>query len=119
MNSFYYMLQKIREKPGLYLKKPTLEGLNNFWIGYNYGSRVMEWENREGRSYFENPGEEKPLTTPYTDHFMYGFDEFVHSYYQCEATTMKGIGKILYKSESDEEAFYKFFELLDLFLEKK
>ena len=119
MDSFYFMLQKIRERPGLFMGKKSLEALTHFWSGYDYRGWVENWEKTTGRGFFENYEEAQRSSTgcePREQHFMYGFEAFVHEYYDCMITTNNAMGLILEKSNSDEEAFDKFFELLDEFL---
>ena len=119
MDPFYFLLQKIREKPGLFLGKKSLEALTHFWDGYGYRNFIESWENTTGRDFFENYEEARQSNVgcePREQHFLYGFDAFVHEYYNCEMSTLNGTGLISKNSNSEEEAFDKFFELLDEFL---
>ena len=61
----------------------------------------------------------KGICKSYGQHFMDGFNEFVHSYYNRGITVLRGSSLISQYSDSEEEAFDKFFELLDEFLEQK
>jgi len=54
MDSLHILLQKIREKSGLYLGKQSLELLVQFRNGYEFGVFVGSWEKQTGRSFFEN-----------------------------------------------------------------
>jgi len=54
MDNFYYMLKKIRDKPGLVLEKKSLDALSHFWNGYAWGSAVEAWEISTNRSFFDN-----------------------------------------------------------------
>ena len=124
MNSFYFMLQQIRKRPGLFLEKPSLIALDNFWSGYAQRDAIEVWQQKTGKDYFENYDEaiRTNISKMYGDDYSYfldGFDEFVHSYYDHKMTTLNGTGLISKKSNSDEEAFDKFFELLDEFLKQK
>ena len=59
------------------------------------------------------------LSNPYGSSLLNGFDEFIHSYYNDEETTLRGVRLILEYSDSESEAFDHFFELLDMFLKLK
>ena len=126
-NSFYFILQEIRKKPGLYLGSKSLQSFMQFWHGYVLGIASKEWKkSTDGR--FET--QDKVIDTvmqhavasnsyPLDQHFMYGFDEFVHKHYNRNRIAMDASSLILENSSSDEEAFDKFFELFDEFLKQK
>ena len=123
MDSFYFLLQKIREMPGLYLGKKSLEALIHFWNGYAIRGNKETWEKETGLNYFED-FEKQPVHLtlkmkfePGGNYVMDGFNEFVYKHYSCIMPAMSGAWMILEKSNSDEEALDKFFELLDMFLE--
>ena len=123
MDSFYLLLQKIRERPGLYLRRKSLELLAAFHSGYKHKEYVEAWEKWSGRDIFENYDEamnsgHKVPRTP-SDGSMYGFNEFVHSYYNRQLAAMSVYSLISHMSQSEEEAFDKFFELLDEFMKQK
>ena len=115
------LLQKIRERPALYLGKKSLDSLVCFMYGYEFRESIEAWENWTERNFFENFDEAIRTTLPGSSrhHFMNGFDKFVHSYYQCELTTMRGETLISMNSVSQEDAFDKYFELYDKFLKQK
>ena len=120
MDSFYFALQKIRERPGLFLGAKSLERLVHFWHGYDFRHSIEVWEATTGHNFFEHYDEainSDLRPEPHEQYFMSGFDEFVHEYYNCMITTWRGTSIISQNSNSDEEAFDKFFELLDEFLE--
>jgi len=120
MNSFYYMLQLIRKRPGLYLGVPSLNALVHFWHGYDCGICVEKWEKETGRNYFDNYDEAIKSGVSSGYNFTSGFLEYVADYYNISSIGGMGWQTIILKNtESDEEAFYKFFELLDIFLEQK
>ncbi|MCL2388323.1 MAG: hypothetical protein FWC89_12380 [Defluviitaleaceae bacterium] len=50
---------------------------------------------------------------------MDGFNEFVWSHYNCQSWAMSGEMIISKNSNSEEEAFDKFFELYDEFIKQK
>ena len=90
------MQQRIREKPGLYIGKPSLSLLNAFMLGYML-------RHNEVSGTIESIKTEK------------SFYEYVKNYYAVSETT-KGLCSIICENcLNDEEAFYKFFELWDEF----
>ena len=116
--SFYFILPKIRQLPGLYLGKKSLEALMHYWRGYAFGIEVKTWEHSSGRNFFENYDDAvsaKVNRIPYNQHFMYGFDQFIQSRYKVSLGSLSAATFILQESSSDEEAFDTFFELLDEF----
>ena len=120
-DSFIFMLQKIRERPGVYLGDKSLERLVQFWNGYVYGGAIKAWEMSHDNDFFENFDEAMNdcfSSKRYSDHFMYGFDEFVHSHYDCGLTSLNGAGLISKFSDSEADAFDRFFVLLDEFLDR-
>ena len=119
--SLHLLLQKIREKPGLYLGKPSLEALYYFWFGYGFREDIEEWEKWSGRDYFENwdrvmSGKDIQPSWRTGDNFSYKFDIFVHAHYNRPYTTRNWKSLISDECNTDEEAFNKFFELLDEYL---
>ena len=122
MGCTYLMLQKIQKTPGLFLGKKSLDALGHFLDGYEFRIWVENWEKATGLDFFENYEEASRSSVgskPREQRFMYGFDRFVHLHYNCGMTVKSGIGLILEMSDSDEEAFDTFFELLDEFLKQK
>ena len=120
MNSFYHLLPKIRKRPALYLRNVSLESLDTFWFGYNLGTTVKVWENETGLDYFENYEKASQSEISQGEYFMDGFLEFVADHYDVASIGGMGWQTIIQRnSDSDEEAFYKFFELFDEFLEQK
>jgi len=121
MDTFYYFLQRIRERPGLWLGEKSLKALVHFWHGYSCREHVEAWEKMTSRDFFQNFAEAANsgslgLPSFYSKH---EFNGFVHRYYCVEITTMSGEYLISEKSNSEEEAFDKYFELLDAFCEQK
>ena len=118
MDSFCLLLQKIRERPGLFLGEKSLKTLGHFWAGYGFKEAMEIWEKSTGQNFFEHYDEAiRSDLRPEQNgrHFMDGFDQYVHSHYNCIVGAQSGTGLISEKSESEEEAFDKFFELLDEF----
>lgn len=99
MDFIWNMYQKIKEKPGLYIGKPSLTLLNAFMNGYMIGQ-------------YEINGDDEILD----DH---GLLEYVERYYSVSRTAKGVCCLVCENSESEEEAFYKFFELLKEFLSEK
>jgi len=130
-DSFYVWLRRIREHPGAFLGEKSLTALVHFWNGYAFCRMVETKEESTNHSAVESYDERrkpsaKPLTkfstkpyNPYKHHFMNEFDVFVYAYYNCEMTVHGWANLISRNSNSDEEAFDKFFELLDEFLAQK
>ena len=122
MDSLYFLLQKIRKSPRNFLGEKSLKVLMHFLDGYAYGSILKAREVSTGHCFFEDYEEAiglDLLSNPYGSSFLNGFDEFIHSYYNDEETTLRGVRLILEYSDSESEAFDHFFELLDMFLELK
>jgi len=131
-DSFYFWLRRIREFPELFLGEKSLTALVQFWHGYVFCKMMETHEKSTGHSATERYDEifnspTKPLVksattshNPYERHFMNGFEAFAYSCYpNCERTT-QGWAKLISKnSDSEEEAFDKFFEVLDEFLKQK
>ena len=130
-NSFYYFLSKIREKPCAFLGgEQSFSALIHFWEGYVLRTWVECWEKANNIDFLQhsdeffapmyNPGTRlKTLPSPpVEEHFMYGFLEHVYAHYD-QGRNMGWRYLITRNSASDEEAFDKFFELLDEFLAQK
>jgi len=106
MNPFINLLKKIYEMPGLYIWKKSLPFLVHFIGGYSWGEDVIN-------------GHSKDASNAVGSRVLEGFDEFVYTYYDCKITALNGEALILKNSTSDEDAFDKYFELLDMFLKEK
>lgn len=90
MDKLYQRLQEIKQRPGLYLGEKTLVRLEKFLSGYALCR--------------EDYGIEK---TKLFD----GFDDFVRERYGIK--THNAMQIINFYSGTKEEAFYKYFELLE------
>ena len=94
-----------------------------YWDGYMLGGAVKAWEQSTGENFFDDPNNATrsimDSAIPYNQHFMYGFDQFVQSYYNCNLASLDGATIISQNSNSEEEAFDKFFELLDDFFKHR
>jgi hypothetical protein len=95
LNELYELLKKIKDKPGLYLGKKSLERLHSFLSGY-----VV--------CLYDRCNEPCPV-------LLSGFQEYVQKKYNI-ASTHSCERIIDFYSTSDEEAFDKYFDLLDEFL---
>jgi hypothetical protein len=95
LDKFYELMQKIKERPNLYLGKKSLECLHSFVNGYIF-------------CLYNQSGELCP-------DFLTDFQEYVQIIYSI-TSTQSWDRIISFYSTSDEEAFYKFFDLLDKFL---
>jgi len=122
MDNIYNMLEKIRETPGLYLKKKSLYALSHFWNGFAWGRDVEAWEMSTNLNFFENYEEAISFTinrhnkNKHSQIDLIGFNEYVHEYYNQPISTKDATTLIIEHSESDEVAFDKFFDLLDEFI---
>lgn len=96
MDNLYDLLQEIRKCPGMYLAKPSLERLWAFINGY-----------KSHKSY-----------DPDTDNCLDGFNEYVYEHYHLY-TDHDWSRIIQFFNESEEDAFYVFYELFDDFTKKK
>jgi hypothetical protein len=100
----YTLLQKIRERPGFYLGSKNLSHLHHFMCGFAYG--ILE----------NKTTERKPVS--YNPYSLQGFNGFVHRYYN-ESTTKSERTLIIDHTNSEEEAFDKYYELLDDFTKRR
>jgi len=116
----YLMLQEIRKRPGLFLGKVSLEALDHFLFGYDMREWAYRYKNQTGKEFFENFDEanKTPLDNDELDcSNPDDFNNFVHSHYNHKMSTLNEFSLLSRKCNSDEEAFFKYFELLDQFLE--
>lgn len=98
MNSLYNLLHKIKENPVPYLGKPSLTCLHSFLIGY-LSTRYDLGLDREGT-------------------ILDGFQEWIQKREKNQASR-SWAGIILCSNVGERSAFYRFFELLDEFLNQK
>jgi len=95
-NDYNEILMGIRKRPKMYLGKKSLRNLHMFMEGY----KVSMYR--------------KPCTFIHDEGFM----EFIHEKYN-DYVTLHYFQVIERHSNSEEEAFDKYFELLDEFTERK
>jgi hypothetical protein len=98
MDHYYVRLQNIRAKPMLWLGTKSIDSVYWHWLGYS------------DRALYEN--------SAYTG-CLDGFQEFVYAYYCIDQTAHNWHSLIVSKTESQEAAFDKFFELFDAFMKTK
>ena len=93
MNEFYELLINIKNKPNIYLGKPSLELLRAFISGY-------------------------VICKNYNLDYYPDFQEFIQQKYKIDFT--KHWTEIInFFSSNEEEAFYKFYEHLEEFLNNR
>ena len=97
MKDILTLLNKVRQRPNIYLGRPSLERLSAFIDG--------------GICLYQE------ITGIYLE-FAPGFDDFVHEQYKIY-TAHSAASLITFFSDNDEQAFYTFFELLDQYLTLK
>jgi len=116
MNTFSILLQKIRERPGIYLGEKSLTKLVQYRHGYEMREHLEYWEKHTGRSFSEHFHEAINFMIPESEQFpIHEFSEFVGIHYNCSIGAMSGEHLISINSNSEEEAFDKYLELYDEF----
>jgi len=122
LDTFLFLLQKIRESPEIYLGRKSLISLVQFWNGYNFRLNIEEWEKSTGHSVimnFDNAMKRRGRVRKKAGYpFMKEFSKFVHSYYDQGRGAYSVAMLISTNCNSEEEAFDKYFELHDMFLEQ-
>ena len=102
-DSLYVLLQKIREKPGLYIY-----GMENWLTNFrNFISGYLQRIRDEGNAEYQDC----------ISFWEWEFNEFVAAYYNKSIESEDWFLMILKQTSSDKEAFDKFYELLDKFIE--
>ena len=99
-DSLYLLLQKIREKPAIYLGENSLEKLHHFMNGYIICEVDLGLNNKQD------------------DIFWREFQEYIQKSFNINSS-QHWTRIISFFSSNEQEAFYKFFELLDEFLKEK
>lgn len=97
MNDLYTLLQKIKERPAVYLGQPSINCLHIFLIGYLSARRDLGLD-REGT-------------------IIDGFQEWIQERAKTNVS-QSWAGIILFGSGSERSAFYRFFIELDQFLNR-
>ena len=94
----WQVLNDVKEKPGMYIGKPSLERLCHLMNGYHlcmYNRDHVFYEYLSGFQVFVEQ--------------YYGLFENIHSFHHWSDI-------IIFFSPSEKEAFYTFYELLDKYL---
>jgi len=109
------LLEKIRKRPTLFLDKISIIQLRNYLAGYLYAKDEVKGLHDFNHDCIEIvfvDGKEglAKMYSPKTD----AFSDFVHDYYgNYDQGPLQTISLL---SANEEEAFWKFFELLDAYL---
>ena len=120
MDPIYFMSRKIQKDPRRYLEAKSLTRFEHFMLGYSFRIDMESWEKVSNSDFRENY--DKAVLYGNSDVIvdtMSGFSEFVHSYYNRELTTLSAAGVILENTDSESDAFDKYFELLDSFIKRE
>ena len=119
LESFFFVLQMLRESPKEHLGKKSLDYLVRFWRGYLFRYITELWEKDTGLSFIENYDKTMDFTSLLPDsNFMGQFTKFVHSHYNRTMSGNDVMTLITKNSNSEDEAFDKYFELHDAFVEQ-
>jgi hypothetical protein len=94
--SIYDMLNAIRKKPGLYIATPSINRLHAFVVGYTAGLGRVRFAVRD-------------------DEHFHRFHDWVAHRLGFGESTSGWCNMIRDKSESEADAFHRFFVLLDEF----
>ena len=117
-----FLLSKIRETPRQFLLEKSLAFLTHFIQGYSYRHHVEEWEATTGLDFTMHCEETRHIPStraPEFAKFMRQFYRYVCLHYNQEFSSYSPMTIISMNSNSEEEAFDKYFELLDEFLKKR
>lgn len=90
MDMIYNLLQEIRQRPEIYIGKPSLELLYAYLNGYMHNSKEC-------------------------NHCLVGFNEYIANVYAINSDH-NWSSIIRFFNNTEEEAFQKFYEHLDNFL---
>lgn len=100
MSGVYSILSKIREKPGMYIGRPSVSDLFMFLVGYECRSSELEIDNTED-----------------SDDFYGEFQPWLQK--KLGITTVSSWSKmIMLYCHSEKAGFEKFFSLLDEFKQR-
>ena len=119
MKDSYFIMQQVRKCPGVWLGSKSLSALCRFVAGYEYRISTELWMKKTGLDFTEHYDYFlKTYEIGYRSYVnWYEFNQFVHEYYKAVYNTRNAEGLILESTTSEEEAFDKYFELLDAYLE--
>lgn len=94
---FYELIQKIKQRPALYLGKPSIEHLQVFLEGYLFARRQLNIKLTEQEQHFE------------------GFQEWIENKFN-QKETQSWTKIILFYSQDEQKALFRFFDLFDEFI---
>lgn len=94
---FYELIEKIKQRPSLYLGKPSLENLQVFLDGYLFARRQLNISLTEQEKQFE------------------AFQEWIEEKF-AQKNTQSWTRIILFYSQDEQTALSRFFELFDEFV---
>ena len=120
MDSVGFLLQEIRKRPGIYLGVKSLSALGRFMNGYTFRVSAETWMKKTGLDFTANYDDfnNSLHLTRDSDSFDWSeFDQFIFAHYNVEMGAKNSQRIILENSQSEDEAFDKFYELLDLYLD--
>ena len=119
MDPVFILLQEVRKRPGIYLGGKSLTALEYFLYGFGFGSDVERWMKGLGHNIAERDCPVCQNTIqPYYD-CLGGFTSFVCTYYNLVLGAKNGETIIRENTNSEEEAFDKFYEILDLYFSEQ
>ena len=119
MDHEYFLLKTIQKRWGLYLVAKSLDLLRAFLHGYTIREAIEIWTKKSGLSFVDHY-EEFTQTTIRADYdsCLDGFPKYVFSHYNVGLTSSDYFGIIIQNTSSQAEAFDKYFELLDEYMER-
>ena len=94
---FYELIQQIKQRPALYLDKPSIEHLQVFLDGYLFARRQLNVNMTEQEEKFE------------------GFQEWIENKFN-QKDTQSWTKIILFYSQDEKKALFRFFDLFDEFI---
>ena len=120
MDHAYFMLQLIRNRPGLYIGKPSLTALRCYMSGYTDRLTTELWMKKTGLDFTEHYDYfSKSGGVVECKDYLDGFANFIFDYYNVRMTVKSGETIILENTPSEEAAFDKYYELLDLYFDEQ
>ncbi|NER50804.1 MAG: hypothetical protein F6J92_29865 [Symploca sp. SIO1A3] len=98
--NLFELLEKIRQKPGLYIGSPSVTALRYFLVGYKFARQEMGI-----------------LPTELELDFYQEFQPWLQRYFQIQ-TTNSWDKILLFKYIDEKIAFANFFQLLEVFFQR-
>jgi len=120
MDAVYCMLQQIRKRPGLFIGVKSLTALGHYLRGYTFRIKTELWMKNTGANFSDDYDFFSSTThfARYSD-CLDKFDMFVYTHYNVKMGAKSGNTVILENCQSEEEAFNKFYELLDAYFDEQ